>query len=146
MNIPNEHALILSNGNKETAINLMFRGGPCNICGGNCLSVLCGNSKLLISRILEKKKPVGSFGFRKKDDAINFAKYLNTLGISTYVNQNDYLIWVVVGTCMEEGLEALCDEFINETMPIIKMGYLYGYPFNLSLEIDLRRKVRRYFI
>lgn len=128
--IPSKHALMLSDNNYETSVNLMFRCGPCDICGGKCLCLQ--DDKLLIQRIISRKKPVGSFAYSSKRKANKMRKYLESIGICTYMNKNIWNMWIVFGTCTKEGLEAFCDDFINENMSYVKIGHLYGYPPNLS--------------
>ena len=59
-------ALILAKNDQQTAYNLRFRGGPCNVCGGPCL---CLGSQLLAARLVTGLKPVGSFPFNSEADA-----------------------------------------------------------------------------
>lgn len=129
---PNQHALELARRNSRTACNLMFRGGPCDICGGGCLSQ--GSDQQLAERVAQGLKPVGTFAFTTRRKAKEEAEDLKqNFGLTTKVAKNRWGMWVVVATrSPDEYPEAFTDSFLNETDDILTRGRLYGYPRHLS--------------
>ena len=53
------------------AENLLFRCGPCDICGGACF---CRPNDELVERLLTGLKPVGTFCYGRKVWAIEMQK------------------------------------------------------------------------
>jgi hypothetical protein len=137
-----ECALKMANGDRITAYNLQFRGGPCDICGGDCF---CKNDEDLLTRIMSGLKPIGTFPFTSKKNALNFKKEIEEKGLTTYMKKNKWNMWTIVATIVPdkniEGIgtpreKAFRMEFINEEDTFVERGALYGYPRHLSEILD----------
>lgn len=133
-----EHALIIANGNKIHAENFMFRCGPCDVCGGDCLCILDDDD--LQKRLLTGKKPVGTFAYKREKDALKQINQLKKLEIETWYGQNRWTMWVVVAALKPDEVLYLNGnpvgtarelsftyKFINEEIPFPITGLLYGY-------------------
>ena len=127
-----EHAAIVVG--EACAENLLFRCGPCDVCGGDCF---CRTTDAdLIDRLLTGLKPVGSFAYRRKSDALKLVQILSEKGLASWYGRNRWRMWVVlaalnpdthvdgVGTPREV---AFTQEFIDEELPFSVIGKLYGY-------------------
>ena len=115
----NNHALILAGGDVRKAINISFRGGPCNICGGGCM---CNeNTHVLIQRVKSGEKPVAIFvGTR-------VLKYLKD--VYTKVIRNKWGCIITIATRYNNlRKEAFSEAFYNEQMDFNRVSELYGYP------------------
>ena len=84
-------ALILAKNDQQTAYNLRFRGGPCNVCGGPCL---CLGTQLLAARLLTGLKPVGSFPFNSEADAKDCSEALKAKGLATWIGYSRWGMWL----------------------------------------------------
>ena len=121
---------------RDQCVNLLFRGGPCDICGGPCFSTL--GDRHLISRLLTGKKPVGAFARKNKWFAEALAKMLQTRGLTTWRGQNRWGVCVVVACLYPDTFiaeangtpreVAFAQDFIDEALPYAVIGALYGYP------------------
>jgi hypothetical protein len=139
-----QHALILANGDEKTAKNLMFRCGPCDICGGDCL---CGSDFELIKLLVSGDKPIGSFAYQSLNEALKCSEILERKGISTWRGINKWNMYIVVAsknpdTYIEKANgtpreKAYTQNFINEEdLTFVEIGALYGYPYYMSKELD----------
>jgi hypothetical protein len=135
---PHPHALELAGGNPDTALNLMFRCGPCDVCGGDCLSTAADEE--LVKRLLSGRKPVGTFACRQKREATRLAAELQGLGLATWIDKNRWQMYIVVATLDPvANAAAFAQAFIDERMPFVELGRLYGYPPHMSEELDAQR-------
>jgi hypothetical protein len=133
---PCPHALELARGDPEIAVNLMFRCGPCDVCGGDCLST--ATDEELVERVLSGKKPVGTFAFRLKRDAKELAADLKDRGLAVWMGRNRWRMWAVVASLDPvANAAAFTQAFIDERMSFVDMGKLYGYPTHMSEELDM---------
>ncbi len=118
------------------SFNLLFRGGPCDICGGGCLSTLSDRS--LSERLLAGLKPVGTYARRSKWHAWALSRVLEKQGLATWRGKNRWGMHVVVASAEPDELIspaggtprvlAFTQEFIDEELPLSVIGPLYGYP------------------
>jgi hypothetical protein len=132
---PHPHALELARGDVDTALNLMFRCGPCDLCDGDCLSTATDDE--LVKRLLSGRKPVGTFACRQKREATRLAAKLQTQGLAVWIGKNHWRVWEVVATLDPMvNAAAFTQEFIDERMPFVDLGRLYGYPPHTSEELD----------
>lgn len=133
-----EHAMIIAKGNKIHAENFMFRCGPCDVCGGDCLCISDNNE--LEKRLLTGKKPVGSFPYESKEEALTEISRLKKIGIESWYGQNKWNMWIVVAALKPDECLYLNGnsvgtprelsftyKFINEELPFPIIGLLYGY-------------------
>ncbi len=140
--LPNTCALKLALGDEITAYNLQFRCGPCDICGGDCL---CLSDDLLIERLKTGLKPVGTFPRKTSKQAILLEERLNAEGLTTWLAKNKWGMYIVVA-CKHPDVtipmigtprnRAFTMDFINENLSYVEIGALFGYPKNLSRELD----------
>ena len=117
-------------GSHDECVNLLFRNGPCDLCGGSCMALL-GDGRLL-RRLLTGKKAVGTFCRRHRSAAKRLEKKLRFRGLSTFVGKNKWNVWVVVATLSPDVLlpraggspreVAFTQEFFRRGAPI------FGYP------------------
>jgi hypothetical protein len=132
---PNPHALELAHGDPVTAGNLMFRCGPCDVCGGGCLSTATDGE--LVEKLLSGQKPVGTFPFRLKREGKEFAAELREHGLATWMGQNRWKMWEVVATLdLVANAAAFTQAFIDERLSYVDIGRLYGYPAHMSAALD----------
>ena len=120
----------------EQSFNLLFRGGPCNICGGRCFSILTDHS--LTKRLLDRLKPVGTYARRSKWHAWALSRLLENQGLTTWRGQNRWGMYIVVAAAKPDELVPLAggtprqlaftQQFINEALPYPVIGALYAYP------------------
>ena len=123
-------------GSHEQCFNILFRGGPCNICGRKCFANL--SDKQLSDRLLTGKKPVGTFTKRSKWIANALARSLRSRGLATWQGKNRWNMYVVVAslhpdTAIPKAMGtprevAFTRAFIDEELPLSVCGALYGYP------------------
>ena len=123
-------------GDDERSFNLLFRGGPCDICGGCCLSALSDRS--LSERLLAGLKPAGTYARQSKWHAWALSHVLEERGLTTWRGKNRWGMHVVVATAEPDkpipqagGTPrevAFTQEFIDEALPFSVIGPLYGYP------------------
>ncbi len=123
-------------GSHDQCINLLFRCGSCDICGGPCFATL--GDKRLIGRLLTGKKPVGTFARRNKWIAGALDKRLQSRGLTTWKGKNKYGMYVVVACLHPDSFipeatgapreVAFTQAFIDEDLPLVVIGALYGYP------------------
>lgn len=123
-------------GTRDQCVNLLFRGAPCNICGGSCFAAL--DDKQLSNRLLAGKKPVGTFARRSKWIAGALENLLRSRGLSTWKSKNKWNMYVVVATLHPDTFipkawgtprqVAFRQAFIDEEIPLRIAGALYGYP------------------
>ena len=121
---------------RDQCINLLFRGGPCDVCGGPCFATLSDTH--LINRLLTGKKPAGTIARKSRWVAGALAKLLQSRGLTTWKGQNKWGMYVVVAclhpdTFIPEamgtpGQVAFTQAFIDEVLPFAVTGALYGYP------------------
>lgn len=142
--IPYRHALgsmrikPKNNADKIKAYNLLFRGGPCNYCRGNCFSLL--DDYDLIKRLQSNKKLVGTF-ISTKEQVAEKASILETkYNLHCWIGHNTYDVYVIVATNNPDlkingktvAELSFCQDFIDEnwhkyeSMDIISA--LYSYP------------------
>ena len=135
-------ALILAKNDQQTAYNLRFRGGPCNVCGGPCL---CLGSQLLAARLVTGLKPVGSFPFNSEADAKDCSEVLKAKGLATWIGYSRWGMWIVLASknpdhiipgCGSPREMAFTRDFIDERLTFVQMGALYGYPGHMSETLD----------
>ena len=129
-------ALATGGGTRDQCINLLFRGGPCDICGGPCFATL--SDKPLITRLLAGRKPVGTFARKNKWKTCALAKLLQNRGLATWKGKNKWGMYEVVAclhpdTFIPEAMGtprgvAFSQAFIDEELPLAVRGALYGYP------------------
>ena len=130
-----QHARLMG-GDEEQSRNLLFRNGPCDVCGGGCFSR--SSNRRLTTRLLAGKKPVGTYACRSKWRSEALAKLLTTRGLSTWRGKNRWGMHVVVASAMSDKVLAgaggtprelaFTSNFIDEQLPLPVMGALYGYP------------------
>jgi hypothetical protein len=118
----------------EFAQNLLFRCGPCDVCGGSCFCLKSDAD--LAKRLLTGLKPVGTFAYRSVAEAIEAAAWLNSLGLSTWMGVNKWGADVVVAALNPDEVVAgvgtprevaFTQAFIDEALPFSVIGALYGY-------------------
>ena len=129
-------AMATGGGSRDECINLLFRGGSCDICGGPCFATL--SDRQLIRRLLSGKKPVGTFARKSKWIAHALAKLLQNRGLTTWKGMNKWGMYVVVAclqpdTFIPEAMGtprqvAFTRAFIDEKLSFAVTGALYGYP------------------
>ena len=130
-----QHARLMG-GDEEQSRNLLFRNGPCDICGGTCFSRL--GHRALTTRLLSGKKPIGTYASRSKWRSYALSKLLATKGLSTWRGKNRWGMFVVVASAEPDKLSkeaggtprelAFTPNFIDERLPLSTVGPLYGYP------------------
>ena len=118
---------------EECAPNFVFRGGPCDVCGGACL---CRPDEELVERLLGGGKPVGTFAYRRKCEADRMRLSLEALGLACWSGRNRWKAHVLVaalrpdkpvgawGTPREV---AFAQKFIDERVSFVVAGAMYGY-------------------
>lgn len=99
MNRALKHAQVIGRDD-ERSFNLLFRGGPCDICGGSCLSTLSDRS--LSKRLLAGLKPVGTYARRSKWHAWALSRVLEKHGLTTWRGKNKWGMHVVVASAMPD--------------------------------------------
>ena len=132
------HARVL--GGERNSFNLLFRGGPCEVCGGRCFSRLTDGR--WIERPLSGRKPVGTFARRNHWQAWALDRLLQHRGLNTWRCTNRWGMHVAVA-CLPDSMMAggrvrdlafRC-AFVDD--PLCVRG-LYGYPWIvLSSAVDI---------
>jgi hypothetical protein len=65
------------------------------------------------------------------------AAKLRTQGLAVWIGKNRWRVWEVVATLDPVvNAAAFTQEFIDERMPYVNVGRLYGYPPHMSEELD----------
>ena len=68
------------------APNLLWRNGPCDVCGGDCFCLATDSE--LMDRLQTGLKPVGTFAFRLKDHALACTRELEARGLAHWLGKN----------------------------------------------------------
>jgi hypothetical protein len=117
----------------ECAANLIFRCGPCDICGGSCF---CRPNDELVAALLSRSKPVGEVHSRHEDVAREFRSQLESLGLACWMGRNRWNMFVVVASAVPDvplgkwgtpRQVAFTQAFIDEYTSWDETGVMYGY-------------------
>ena len=127
------HAQMVGCGD-ERSPNLLFRGGPCDVCGGRCFSRLSDGH--LIERLLSGQKTIGTFAKRNRWQAWALERLLRHRGLATWRCANRFGMHEVVACLEPDSLVAggrvrdlaFRQAFVDECDPLHVRGALYGYP------------------
>ena len=129
------HVYQLAYGNPVHAENYRFRGGPCDVCGGNCL---CSTDSELIARLLTGLKPVGYFACHTQTEANELCLYLEgEYDLRTWSGRNRWGMFMVVASLSPETTiigvgtpqaVAMTQAFIDELVDVRVQREMYGYP------------------
>ena len=127
-----EHAALVVG--PTCAHNLLWRNGPCDICGGDCLCQ--ATNEELMDRLQTGLKPVGTLAFRRKAAATACCKELEARGLAYWMAKNRWKMYVAVAALHPDKVIpgigkprdlAFTQQFIDERLPYEVTGALYGY-------------------
>ena len=129
------HATQLAQEEGVKAENLMFRCGPCDICGGDCL---CQDDELLLVQTYDERKPLASFTFQCFSEMKSYEFDLKALEFTTWCGRNKMGMFIVLATMQPDRVLVHHDasvrelafnyDFINELGSVDEMRDVYGYP------------------
>lgn len=125
------HAALIAG--PECAANLLFRCGPCDVCGGNCL---CRSDAELEAAVAAGSKPVGTFCYRSEAAAMRDRARLEARGLACWSGRNRWGVFEVVASAVpdvplgEWGTPrqvAFTQAFVDERTGWDETGVMFGY-------------------